>query len=473
MSDHLGSLIVERLAERYDLLTPVAVGQGRVLWQAHDRVLDRGVGVLLLERDDPRSDRVRAAAQQAAAVEHPHLQQVVDVDVDDGRVFVVTRWSAAHTLADVIVGRTMRSDDAAELVAQIADALAASDTEGLHHCVLDPRDVLVAESGAVVTGLGVRAAISEVDDDDGARQDTRRLGALLYATLTGRWPDGPCAGLPAAPTVDGAPARPRQVRAGVPAVLDDITWRALGFAGDGPALDRPADVAEALSAAVEDRSATREAGEGDGAPGRPSTAVVVGLLAIVGILATGVVLLGWQVWTDRTAAEPTPGATSAEPTPTRSSASPTPGTPVSVPIGRVFVFDPQGDQTENDDQAAAAVDDDLTTSWTTVTYTTRDLGGLKQGVGLVLELKRRTPVAGVDIELLGRGTDLQVLTTRGDPAALESYRLATEVAGAGDRLTLRFAPAVPADAVLIWLTGLPAAGNGYQGGIADVVVRSG
>ncbi len=470
VADRLGSLTVERLAERYDLLTPVAVGQGRVLWQAHDQVLDRGVGVLLLERGDPRAERVRAAAQAAAAVEHPHLQQVVDVDDDDGRVFVVTRWSAAHTLADVIVGRTMRADDAAELVAQIADALAASDAVGLHHCVLDPRDVLVAESGAVVTGLGVRAAISETDDG-GATLDVRRLGALLYATLTGRWPDGDCAGLPAAPTVDGAPARPRQVRAGVPAVLDDITWRALGFPGDGPALESPADVAKALDAAVEDRSTAREPHEDDDRPGRPSTAVVVGLLAVVAILATGVVLLGLQVWADRTAEPPSPAASSVEPTPTRTSASPTPGTPVSVPIGSVSVFDPQGDETENDDLAPAAVDDDLTTAWTTVTYTTRDLGGLKQGVGLVLELKRRTPVAGVDLELLGRGTDLQVLTTRGDPFDLDGYRLASEVAGAGDRLTLRFAPAVPADAVLIWLTGLPAAGNGYQGGIADVVVR--
>ncbi|MFZ0322746.1 MAG: hypothetical protein WAN48_01285 [Actinomycetes bacterium] len=460
---------MERLAGRYDLLTPVAVGQGRVLWQAHDDVLDRGVGVMLLERDDPRARKVRTAAQKAAAVEHPHLQQVVDVDVDDGRVFVVTRWSAAHTLADIITARNMRSADAADLVRQIADALAAADGAGLHHLVLDPRDVLVGESGALVTGLGVRAAIAEEEDDDsGALRDVRRLGALLYATLTGCWPDGPCAGLPAAPRVDDAPARPRQVRAGVPTTLDEIAWRAMGFPGDGPPLDTAAAVSVALAATVDADGSARDRHSPD-TSGRPSWPAIAGLLAVVAILAAGVVLLGWQVWQDRSTAAP---VTSAEPSPSRTSVSPTPGTPVSVPIASVTVLDPQGDQTENDDQAAAAIDGDLTSAWTTVTYTTRDLGGLKQGVGLVLGLKHRTPVSGVDIELVGRGTDLQVLTTRADPTKLSDYRLAAEVVGAGDRLTLRFAPAVPSDAVLIWLTGLPGGENGYQGGVADVVVRA-
>ena len=466
---------MERLAGRYDLHTPVAVGQGRVLWQAHDVVLDRGVGVLLLERDDPRADQVRTAAQRAAAVEHPHLQQVVDVDDDDGRVFVVTRWSTARTLADVITARPMRSDDAAELVAQVADALAAGDAAGLNHYVLDPRDVLVGESGAVVTGLGVRAAINGTGSDDagaGTTADVRRIGALLYATLTGRWPDGPCAGLPAAPAVGDAPARPRQVRAGVPTVLDDITWRALGFPGDGPALESPAAVAGALTASVSDRPPTRETHDGTSASGRPSRAVVAGLLVIVAVLGSGVLLLGWQVWRNGSTGQSQPSPTAGVPTPVRSSASPTPGTPESVPITSVSVLDPQGDRTENDDQTGAAIDGDLTTAWTTVTYTTRDLGGLKDGVGIVLQLKRPTQVAGVDLELFGRGTDLQVLTTTGDPTSFDDYRLAAEVAGAGDRLTLRFAPAVRADAVLVWLTGLPPAENGYQGGVADVVVRS-
>jgi hypothetical protein len=57
--------------------------------------------------------------------------------------------------------------------------------------------------------------------------DAWRIGALLYASLTSRWPGGPRAGLANAPMVGGRVARPRQVRAGVPASLDDLAWRAL------------------------------------------------------------------------------------------------------------------------------------------------------------------------------------------------------------------------------------------------------
>ena len=463
---------MERLAERYDLHTPVAVGHGRTLWQGHDIVLDRAVGVLLLDPDHPRASAVRAAAQRAAQVEHRHLQRIVDVDVDErGRVFVVTRWSSAPTLADTLASSTLAPADAAVVVSEVADGIAAADAAGVHHLLLDPRDVLVGEGGTTVTGLGLRAAISPTTppDDDGSLTDARRIGALLYAALTGRWPGGTCAGLPAAPEVAGRPARPRQVRAGVPPSLDAVTWRALGYrVDDADSLDDAA----AISDALQDWRASAGTRPDDS---RPATGIPraawFGLLAVACLLAVGVTLLGWTVWHDRRGDATGSTSAGATPTPTRSSVSPTPGTPEPVRIARAVAFDPEGDGQENDPSAVTAVDGDLTTAWTTLTYATRELGGLKDGVGLQLQLRRTTDVVGVDLELVGRGTDLQVLTARGTPDQVSGYRLAAEVLGAGDRLTLRFSPAKTADTVLIWLTGLPATADGYQGGVADVVIR--
>jgi hypothetical protein len=50
---------------------------------------------------------------------------------------------------------------------------------------------------------------------------------LLYAALTGHWPGPDSPTLPPAPLADGLPRSPRQVRAGVPAVLDEITSQVL------------------------------------------------------------------------------------------------------------------------------------------------------------------------------------------------------------------------------------------------------
>ena len=62
---------------------------------------------------------------------------------------------------------------------------------------------------------------------------------------------------------------------------------------------------------------------------------------------------------------------------------PAPSAPlVGTAIASVTAFDPDGDGEENDDQAAAAVDGDPSTGWSTVCYSSEYLGG-KGGVGLV------------------------------------------------------------------------------------------
>lgn len=60
-------------------------------------------------------------------------------------------------------------------------------------------------------------------------------------------------------------------------------------------------------------------------------------------------------------------------------------TPAAAAIVAVRTFDPEGDQVERDDLVANAIDNDLSTAWTTVCYSSKFLGG-KQGVGLVADL---------------------------------------------------------------------------------------
>ena len=78
----------------------------------------------------------------------------------------------------------------------------------------------------------MRAALS---DDDPRVADTKALTRMLYALLTGCWPGQDATALPPAPMHKGRVCTPRQVRAGVPAILDAITYRALqGQAPDAP-----------------------------------------------------------------------------------------------------------------------------------------------------------------------------------------------------------------------------------------------
>jgi hypothetical protein len=100
-----------------------------------------------------------------------------------------------------------------------------------------------------VAGLGTEAALHGAPDADPGQVDASGIGRILYAALTGRWPDADGHGLPVAPRIDGRFASPRQVRPGVPRRLDALVDRTLGNAERhhaGPLLS-PAEVADALS----------------------------------------------------------------------------------------------------------------------------------------------------------------------------------------------------------------------------------
>jgi hypothetical protein len=62
----------------------------------------------------------------------------------------------------------------------------------------------------------------------------------------------------------------------------------------------------------------------------------------------------------------------------------TAGGAAAVTLSAVGGYDPNGDATEHDSDAAKATDGDSTTYWTTEHYGNQDFGGLKDGVGLVL-----------------------------------------------------------------------------------------
>jgi hypothetical protein len=142
---------------------------------------------------------------------------------------------------------------AAAMIADAADALAVAHQAGLPHLCLSPRSLRWHNrNGLKITGLGIDAALSGVRAPDPAAAsatDTMALGRMLYALLTGCWPgDEPTSlatALPAAPRHKGHVYTPRQVRAGVPGVLDAITCHALRLQGPGTMLS-PAGLAVAL-----------------------------------------------------------------------------------------------------------------------------------------------------------------------------------------------------------------------------------
>lgn len=488
-----------RLAERFRLEDRVSESEGATLWKAIDEILARPVAVHTFAPDFPRMQEVVTAARAASRLTDPRLTQVFDAAEDDGRSYVVSEWVTGESLVDLLAAGPLEPERAAGLVAEAAEALAHAHEADLYHLCLRPSHLIWTSGNTVkVLGLAVDAALAGLTTDNPALDDAEGLGRLLYAGLTGHWlGDEEEGGLPAAPMTDGHFCTPRQVTAGVPGYLDTITCRAAlpeSRRGQTP-LASPAEMAEALGDVArplpipmsytpapavtaashsEGRLTTKERPSQQPQPihhhhrppSRPSmlnralmTVVVLLVIAAVGV---GAWTIGRSLGT--------PGVTEAESTPSQSSSAAI--APEVVKPASADGFDPLGDdRAEHPEMAGLAIDGKPDTFWHTTNYNSSELGRLKEGVGLLVDMGKSTKIADV-VATLSQAPGASVELKVGDApdlAALKTVAKAKNVAG---KITLTPEQAASGQYVLIWFTRLPADEGKFRGTIYDVVVHS-
>lgn len=237
------------LAGRYRVEDLLDETTGVRSWRAIDEVLSRAVFVHTMPTDDARAESLTNAARAASQVGDPRFLQVLDVDAEADTVYVVREWITGQNLKTLLADGPLTADQATALGREVAEALASAHRRGLTHRRLEPSSVVIAPNGSVkVAGLATEAALHSGPEGDPAELDAAGIGRILYAALTGRWPAADGQGLPVAPRIEGRFASPRQVRPGVPRLLDEIVDRTLGNGErhhTGP-LQSPAEVAEAL-----------------------------------------------------------------------------------------------------------------------------------------------------------------------------------------------------------------------------------
>ena len=262
------------------------LGQGGmgVVYRAFDTHLDRRVAIKVLRADSvaspERHRRFVQEAKAASALNHPNIITIYDIDragEDDHPIeFIAMEYIEGDTLGHLIGRHCLRRQEVLSYAVQVADALAAAHHSGLIHRDLKPANVMVTGPGSRRPGL-VKVLdfglAKLVESDDGAlrvndpnrltetvrpeegpqtekgtiigtvaymspeqaegepvdaRSDIFSFGALLYETLTGRWPfrGDTCLAILSAILKEEPPA-PSSVVGDVPPELDKIVGRCL------------------------------------------------------------------------------------------------------------------------------------------------------------------------------------------------------------------------------------------------------
>ncbi|MFE1248926.1 protein kinase family protein [Streptomyces sp. NPDC058735] len=499
-----------KLARRYRLEECVTRLDGFSSWRAVDEKLRRAVGVHILPADHSRARSVLAAARSSALLGDPRFVQVLDAVEENDVVYVVHEWLPDATeLTTLLAAGPLEPYDAYQMVSQVSAAMAAAHREGLAHLRLNPNAVLRTSTGQWrIRGLAVNAALRGVSSDTPQRADTEAIGALLYASLTQRWPyENDAYGLSGLPKDIGLIA-PDQVRAGVHRGLSELSMRAL--ANDGATASRheaPCTTPEELVKAIGEmpripppepaftappeyaRTTYQQGSYGRQTPRpgitQPMTAPPPPLQsrtgkalkwAVAALLIAALGLGSWQLadaLMDQGDKNDDPGQTQTNDGDDKPQKKPVPGKPVAISGARDF--DPYGDQSEKPSDIGKVYDDSTATYWQTDYYLSSDFGRLKPGVGIILDLGKTQQVGKVTVTFMG-DTSVELRSASADadarPTSFDAYSKVAE--GSGTTVELKPGKSVESRYLLVWLTKLPMQPDDgkWRGRLADIKVSS-
>jgi serine/threonine protein kinase len=412
-------MIGDVIAERYELLEICGTGGMSTVYKAHDQLLERNVALKVLHPhygdDEEYVERFRREARAVAQLSHPNIVTVIDRGEADGHQFIVFEFIDGENLKE-LVGRTgpLPVRRAIELGIAVADGLAFAHEHDLVHRDVKPQNVLLNGDGeAKVTDFGIARSL---DVEHGVTQtgtvmgtsnylspeqasgkqvtpatDVYSLGVVLYELLTAEVPfPGDNFVAVAMKHLNDPPPDVLERRPDVPLRLASAIDRALEkdparrFASmDAFANELRQSLQELGSFSAEHTFIAPSPVLRESAPHRVRARrprwplyLVLGLIGAAAIVA-GALTLGGSKGKHTTAGN---GAT---------------GVPVA--LSGVSGYDPQGTGGEHDADAPKATDGNASSFWYTEHYGSSAFGGLKNGVGLVLDAGRTTKVARITV----------------------------------------------------------------------------
>lgn len=313
------------IVSRYVIEAPIGKGGMGEVFRALDTRLGRTVALKFLPPESLEGTgplRFLQEARAAAAIRHPNICPVYDLEEADGRVFIAMAFLEGETLAARIKRGPVRIGDALDIVIQAAAGLSAAHAAGVVHRDIKCSNIMVGSDGHVAImdfGLALSGDAARLTADLGTmgtpaymspeqaqglpvdrRTDIWSLGVVLFEALTGTRPfrrEQPAAILHAIVN------DPVPTLGGVPEQLQKAVARALA--------KKPADRWQSVAAFADALREMRVAPTSDTVtlvpaanPGRVSRRGAA-IAAVIAVAAGGIGYAGWRLWPHR---EPWPGA---------------------------------------------------------------------------------------------------------------------------------------------------------------------
>ena len=202
------------LAGKYQVIEIVGRGGMGIVYKAEDTKLKRNVALKFLPpelvHDEEAKERFILEARSAAALSHPNICTIHEIDEEEGRSFIAMEYIKGQTLKDRIKKGPLETDEALKIAIQVAEGLEEAHKKEIVHRDIKSANIMLTEKdqakvmdfglakvkgGTLLTRegttLGTVAYMSpeqargqEVDH----RSDIWSLGVVMYEMLSGDFP---------------------------------------------------------------------------------------------------------------------------------------------------------------------------------------------------------------------------------------------------------------------------------------------
>lgn len=241
----------------YDILDEIGRGGMGVVYKAQDPRLKRTVALKVIlaggHAGEVELARFQTEAEAIARLKHQNFVQIYEVGSDEGLPFLALEYCAGGSLEDSISQALLAPQEAAELVAKLADAMDYAHRARVIHRDLKPGNILFDEHREPkITDFGLAKKVGEDDShtrtvsvmgslgymspeqasgntrDATPAVDIYALGAILYRLLTGKTPfEGTSTAESLQLVISGVPTPIRRLRPSCPRDLDTICLKCL------------------------------------------------------------------------------------------------------------------------------------------------------------------------------------------------------------------------------------------------------
>jgi len=240
---------------KYELYEVIGKGGFGTVYRATDPMLGRNVAIKVLHpqlmTDKSFVERFQKEAKILAALEHPNIVTIHELNSIDGRLFLAMQFLSGGSLQQLLLQGPLPFEKVQTILHQICAGLQNAHEKGLVHRDIKPANILFDQNGrAVLSDFGLARAVqvSSTSSSFGIAgtpayrapelwrgkppvspaTDIYSLGCVLFEMLTGRvlfsgnTPDE----IITQHLIDG-PAFPEQWPDGIPSALPDILKKAL------------------------------------------------------------------------------------------------------------------------------------------------------------------------------------------------------------------------------------------------------